>query len=195
MLIQNKPVVGKALVMLCIALAAVGLGRRFKQRRLHAQGRHRMETVVEQETAPGDYEADAWDVACIDDRFTGVVNQFEGAEGWAHVDRVRLAGGAKGLARHNPTDKTSVGHDLLEQIRVSIRLHKTKQIILTIHEGCGAYTDMPKDRDRAMEFIANELRRAREIVLKNGLGHRVRIFVVAFDGVHEVDPLPDPEEV
>jgi carbonic anhydrase len=108
---------------------------------------------------------------------------LESHNNWQHFDRLQLAGGAKSL--------TQEGSPLLDQIDISLRLHNTKEIALTIHHACGAYGDvMPKDQTEALTFIEKELRTAADTVhnyLKTkGKQVPVKLYAVMFDGIYEL---------
>ena len=96
-----------------------------------------MELLVKFESLKEHYTADACVVWCFDDRFYKLLKAFGKQEGFAHIDLVKIAGGAKALAS---VESASPDHDfVLNQIKTSARLHGTKRVILMLHRDCGAY--------------------------------------------------------
>src|SRR5260370_35041806 len=82
------------------------------------------------------YRCDAAIVWCFDNRFEVVLRRLVKRLGLSYYDPIRIAGGTKCLA--------SPDHDrdrefVLEQIRISMRLHATETVILMLHSDCGAY--------------------------------------------------------
>ncbi|OGZ44849.1 MAG: hypothetical protein A3F26_00475 [Candidatus Ryanbacteria bacterium RIFCSPHIGHO2_12_FULL_47_12b] len=117
-----------------------------------------MNTIFSFQSNKTHYTADACIVWCFDDRFSKLLDEYIKQQNFAHVDLVKIAGGAKDLA--SPENEPARAY-LLDQIAKSIKLHHTKEIILMAHSECGAYggsTDV--------DFYTNELQRARESVQK-----------------------------
>src|SRR5215475_4347544 len=82
------------------------------------------------------YQCDAAIVWCFDNRFELVFHKFLKRIGIIYSDPIKVAGGAKCLASPNlEQDREFV----LEQIRISMRLHDTRRVILMLHSDCGAY--------------------------------------------------------
>src|SRR5260370_38004516 len=94
------------------------------------------------------YRCDAAIVWCFDNRFEVVLRRLVKRLGLSYYDPIRIAGGTKCLA--------SPDHDrdrefVLEQIRISMRLHATETVILMLHSDCGAYGGVPGlARDNAL---------------------------------------------
>jgi hypothetical protein len=82
------------------------------------------------------YRADAALVWCFDDRFTLAVTKFLKRTGVAHPDSIRVAGGPKALA--SPDDEAARAF-VLEQLRLSRKLHATERVILIAHSDCLAW--------------------------------------------------------
>src|SRR5437899_2538696 len=82
------------------------------------------------------YASDAAVVWCFDNRFTLVLDKFLKRIGVDQCDRIRLAGGAKCLV---PTGDDADREFVLKQIRISMALHQTRRVVLTLHSDCGAY--------------------------------------------------------
>jgi hypothetical protein len=82
------------------------------------------------------YQCDAAIVWCFDNRFELGFHKFLKRIGVVYSDPIKVAGGAKCLA------SPDLAHDrdfVLEQIRISMRLHDTRRVILMVHSDCGAY--------------------------------------------------------
>src|SRR6202035_3579602 len=82
------------------------------------------------------YHCDAAILWCFDNRFELGFRKFLKRVGVANSDPIKIAGGAKCLAS---PDRESDREFVLEQIRLSIRLHCTRRVILMVHSDCGAY--------------------------------------------------------
>ena len=74
---------------------------------------------------------------CIDFRFHRQLDRFLAEQGLDQdgSDIVRIAGVAKGLAGPPSAERDFI----VNQLEVSHRLHRTRQIFLVNHEDCGAY--------------------------------------------------------
>ena len=83
----------------------------------------------------GFYRSDAVAVYCFDDRFTLVVQKFLRRLMLDRVDTIRVAGGARAFAS---PDRESEKNFLLDQLRLSRKLHDTGRVILIAHCDCGA---------------------------------------------------------
>src|SRR5438309_10012585 len=87
--------------------------------------------------APRDkYRCDATVVWCFDNRFEVGFQKFLKRIGVHYCDPIKIAGGAKSLA--SPA-RESDREFLLNQIRLSIRLHGAERVVLMLHSDCGAY--------------------------------------------------------
>lgn len=146
-----------------------------------------MEQIVSAKTNLHHYIADACVVWCFDDRFTGLLEKFIAAKGWEHVDLVKVAGGAKGLA--SPANNAEREY-LLDQIAKSIKLHHPPLIVLMVHADCGAYGkkfDKPGDEEN---FYAGELEKSesavRNFLLQNGAAAKVEKYFADFSGLVKI---------
>ena len=83
----------------------------------------------------GAYRSDAVAVYCFDDRFTLVVQKFLKRLRLERVDTIRVAGGARALASSGGESENNF---LLDQLRLSRKLHDTGRVILIAHSDCGA---------------------------------------------------------
>ncbi|MBI2055713.1 MAG: hypothetical protein HYT42_02365 [Candidatus Sungbacteria bacterium] len=120
-----------------------------------------MERIVSEKIDPSHYRADACAIWCFDDRFSGLLQKFIETKGFKHVDLIKVAGGAKGLA--SPANEAEREY-LLNQIAKSVKLHQPPLIILAVHADCGAYAAVFADADEERKFHARELNKAEEIV-------------------------------
>src|SRR5262245_37750325 len=82
------------------------------------------------------YRCDAAIVWCFDNRFEAVLRKLVKRLGLAYYDPIRIAGGTKCLAS---PEKENDRNFVLDQIRISMRLHATDTVILMMHSDCGAY--------------------------------------------------------
>ena len=67
-----------------------------------------MEPFVKFDSSKEHYTADACVVWCFDDRFYKLLKAFGKQEGFAHIDLVKVAGGAKALAGDASPDRDFV---------------------------------------------------------------------------------------
>lgn len=136
------------------------------------------------EAAP--YVADAAVLTCFDYRVNRVVRKFLKKQGIEKMDMIVVAGGAKTLA----SPRNDFEQDfILEQVRMSIRLHQTKRVLLTCHSDCATYGGLAfynGDRSAEAKHHAEELRRAAELVLANFPEVQVERYLLDFEGVWEV---------
>jgi len=97
------------------------------------------------------------------------------------------AGGAKTLA----SPRNDFERDfILEQVRMSIRLHRTTRVLLTSHSDCATYGGVAAfagDRRREAAHHRDELRRGAALLREQFPGLSVECFFVSFDGVYAVD--------
>ena len=125
------------------------------------------------------YRADACVVWCFDNRFTSLLGAFMKKQKLRHVDLVKIAGGAKDIA--SPSRASDRAY-LLKQIAASIRLHRTRKIILMAHKECGAY-----DGTRDKNFYVRELHKARGIVLRYFPDADVSVYFADFRELRKIE--------
>lgn len=146
-----------------------------------------MEKVFHFDSAPDAYVADAAVLSCFDQRIRLVTNKFLQKQGILRPDMIVVAGGAKTLA----SPRNDFERDfILEQVRMSIRLHGTKTLFLMSHSDCATYGGLAAfnhDREREARHHQQELQHAAELVKANFPELKIRRFFVGFDGVHEAD--------
>jgi carbonic anhydrase len=133
------------------------------------------------------YRAGAAVVWCFDDRFTLAVQKFLKRSAIGRVDSIRVAGGVKPLA--SPGDE-SERNFVIEQLRLSRKLHSTERVILVSHADCGAYGGRARfagDAIAEREYHCAELARARNLIQSALPEVTVECLFVDFDGVWEAE--------
>src|SRR5579863_489760 len=95
-----------------------------------------MKKIFHFDSPPEPYVADAAVLCCFDQRIRLAVHKFLQKQGIARPDMIVVAGGAKTLA----SPRNDFERDfILEQVRMSILLHKTERIFLMCHSDCATY--------------------------------------------------------
>jgi hypothetical protein len=140
--------------------------------------------------SPADpYVADAAVLCCFDHRISQTVRKFLRKQNIERPDMIIVAGGAKTLA----SPRNDFEQDfILEQVRMSIRLHQTKRVLVMSHSDCATYGGLAYfkgDRAAEAEHHRSELHRAAQLLTSNFPDISVEPYFVKFDGVWEV--LPD----
>ena len=146
-----------------------------------------MEKLFHFDTEGGPYRADAAVVWCFDDRFTLAVQKVLKRSGLARLDSIRVAGGAKGLASPREESERTF---LLEQLRLSRKLHGTDRVILVAHSDCGAYGGLEafgRDPQTEAEHHRVELTQAAERVRETFDGIRIECWFADFTGVWRIE--------
>jgi carbonic anhydrase len=139
--------------------------------------------------SPADsYVADAAVLCCFDYRISTAVRKFLRKQNIERPDMIIVAGGAKTLA----SPRNGFEQDfILEQVRMSIRLHQTKRVLVMSHSDCATYGGLAHfkgDRSAEAEHHRGELRRAAELLTAQFPDISVEAYFVKFDGVWEVQP-------
>ena len=155
-----------------------------------------MKKIFHFDSPPEPYVADAAVLCCFDHRINRAVRKFLKKQGIERADMIIVAGGAKTLA----SPRNDFEQDfILEQVRMSIRLHQTKRVLVMSHSDCATYGGLAHFKgDQAAEAAHHrgELLRAGELLIKNFPGLSIEPYFVKFDGVWEVrnaDYLKSPE--
>jgi hypothetical protein len=133
------------------------------------------------------YRADAAVLWCFDDRITLTVQKFLKRIGARQVDTIRIAGGAMALA--SPKDNFERGF-VIEQVRLSRKLHQTGRVILIAHRDCGAYGGSARfqgDAEAEAAFHCAELSRAADLIRAALPEVTIDCYFADFDGVWEMD--------
>jgi hypothetical protein len=98
-----------------------------------------------------------------------------------------VAGGAKTLA----SPRNDFERDfILEQVRMSIRLHQTRQMFLMSHSDCATYGGLQAfdgNRAREREHHGQELKRAAMLVKQHFPELALSCFFVDFEGIHQAE--------
>jgi carbonic anhydrase len=145
-----------------------------------------MRKVFHFDSPPGPYTADAAVLCCFDHRIHTAVRKFIKKQGIERADMIVVAGGAKTLA----SPRNDFEQDfILEQVRMSIRLHNTKRVLVMSHSDCATYGGLAHfkgDQQAEAEHHRGELLRAGELLTSNFPGISVEPYFVRFDGVWEV---------
>lgn len=122
-------------------------------------------------------------LCCFDARIRQTVYKFLKRRGILRPDMIVVAGSAKTLA----SPRNDFERDfILEQVRMSVLLHKSQRVFLMSHSDCATYgglTAFGGEREREMAHHKTELRRAAELIKNNVPDLRVECFFVNFDGV------------
>ena len=142
-----------------------------------------MKKVFHFDSPPDAYVADAAVLCCFDNRIATAVRKFLRKQGIDRPDMIVVAGGAKTLA----SPRNDFEQDfILEQVRMSILLHKTAQVFLMSHSDCATYGGLAAfggDREREAAHHKAELNRASQLIKDNFPEIGVRCFFVNFEGV------------
>lgn len=145
-----------------------------------------MRKVFHFDSPDAPYTADAAVLCCFDHRISTVVRKFLKKQGIENPDMIIVAGGAKTLA----SPRNDFEQDfILEQVRMSIRLHQAKRVLVTSHSDCATYGGLAHfkgDREAEAAHHRAELLRAAELVTANFPGVSVEPYFVKFDGVWEM---------
>jgi carbonic anhydrase len=146
--------------------------------------------------SPADqYVADAAVLCCFDHRISTAVRKFLKKRGIERADMIVVAGGAKTLA----SPRNDFEQDfILEQVRMSIRLHQTKRVMVMSHSDCATYGGLAHfkgNREAEADHHRSELLRAGELLTANFPNISVEPYFVKFDGIWEVKGADHPRSV
>jgi carbonic anhydrase len=132
------------------------------------------------------YVADAAVLCCFDHRISTAVRKFLKKQAIERADMIVVAGGAKTLA----SPRNDFEQDfILEQVRMSIRLHQTQRVLVMSHSDCATYGGLAHfkgDRRAEADHHRGELLRAAELLTSKFPGISVEPYFVKFDGIWEV---------
>jgi hypothetical protein len=142
-----------------------------------------MRKVFHFDSPPAPYTADAAVLCCFDHRISTAVRKFLKKQGINRADMIVVAGGAKTLA----SPRNDFEQDfILEQVRMSIRLHQTKRVLVMSHSDCATYGGLAHfkgDAQAEADHHRTELLRAGELLTSNFPGISVEPYFVKFDGI------------
>jgi len=163
------------------------LGCRSFRERLESEGKLLLRKVFHFDSPPDAYIADAAVLCCFDHRISKAIRKFLKKQGIEHADMIIVAGGAKTLA----SPRNDFEQDfILEQVRMSIRLHKTERVLVMSHSDCATYGGLAHfngDRDAEAEHHRSELLRARDLLTASFAKISVEPYFVKFDGIWQVN--------
>jgi carbonic anhydrase len=135
----------------------------------------------------GPYRSDAVAVYCFDDRFTLMVQKFLKRLKLERVDTIRVAGGGRALASPDGEPEKTF---LLDQLRLSRKLHDVERVILIAHSDCGACGGLARFNHHAAteaEHHRVELSGAAACVRSAFPEVEVECFFADFNGVWRVE--------
>lgn len=142
-----------------------------------------MRKVFHFDSSADAYTADAAVLCCFDHRINLAVRKFLQRKAIMHPDMIVVAGGAKMLASPNNDFERDF---IVEQIRLSIRLHTCPRVILMSHSDCAMYGGLARfqqDWQAEVAYHKGELERAADVIRAEFPDVKVEIYFVAFDGV------------
>lgn len=134
--------------------------------------------------SPADtYVADAAVLCCFDHRISMAVREFLRQQGIKRPDMIIVAGGAKTLA----SPRNDFEQDfIIEQVRMSMRLHQTPRVLVMSHSDCATYGGLARfggNRTAEAEHHAGELQRASALLVGQFPELSVEPYFVQFDGI------------
>jgi hypothetical protein len=142
-----------------------------------------MDKIFHFDSPSDQYVADAAVLCCFDQRIRLAVNKFLHRQGILRPDMVVIAGGAKTLA----SPRNDFERDfILEQVRMSILLHRTERVFLMSHSDCATYGGLAAfggDHAREADHHKQELQRASELISSRFPDVKVECFFVTFEGI------------
>src|SRR3989454_7349627 len=145
-----------------------------------------MQKIFHFDSPPEPYVSDAAVLCCFDERIRLAVNKFLRRKAILRPDMIVVAGGARTLA----SPRNDFERDfILEQLRMSIRLHRTRRVFLMSHSDCATYGGLAAfagDQRREADLHQQELKRAAELTRSNFPELEVECFFVTFEGVFAV---------
>jgi len=134
-----------------------------------------MQKLFHFDCPPEHYQADACVISCYDFRFEAQLRKFLRRRGVAAYDQVKIPGSVKAIAQPDrDTDRDFV----VDMVRISMRLHGARRLMLFGHRECGAYGGAPPESVIADVAKAAEYFASLEPTLK------VEMYFCDFDGVY-----------
>jgi Putative carbonic anhydrase len=125
-------------------------------------------------------------LCCFDERIRRAVGKFLQRRGILHPDMIVIAGGAKTLA----SPRNDFERDfILEQIRLSAKLHKASRVLVMSHSDCATYGGLAAFKGDAAAEAAHhkeELRRAVGLLKEKFPQLTIEPYFIKFDGVWEL---------
>jgi len=145
-----------------------------------------MKKVFHFDSLPEAYVADAAVLCCFDQRIRLATNKFLQRRKILRPDMIVVAGGAKTLA----SPRNDFERDfILEQVRLSILLHRASRMILMSHSDCATYGGLAAFQGDSKVEAAHhkkELQRGVNLLSEKFPGLAVEPYFVNFEGVWEL---------
>jgi hypothetical protein len=145
-----------------------------------------MRKIFHFDSPPEAYVADAAVLCCFDQRIRLAVYKFLQKRQILKPDMIVVAGGAKTLA----SPRNDFERDfILEQVRLSIQLHRTQRMLLMSHSDCATYgglTAFKGDPKVEAAHHKQELRRGVELLKEKFPELAVEPYFVNFEGIWEL---------
>jgi len=145
-----------------------------------------MKKIFHFDSPPETYVADAAVLCCFDQRIRLATNKFLQRQQILKPDMIVVAGGAKTLA----SPRNDFERDfILEQVRLSIRLHRAQRMLLMSHSDCATYGGLAAFQgDPKVEAAHHkqELKRGVELLRESFPELAVEPYFVNFEGVWEL---------
>ena len=142
-----------------------------------------MKKVFHFDSSPEPYVADAAVLCCFDQRIRLATSKFLTRRKILKPDMIVVAGGARTLA----SPRNDFERDfILEQVRMSIRLHQTTRLLLMSHSDCATYGGLAafqNDREAEAAHHTAELQRGAQLLKATFSGLAVEPYFVTFEGV------------
>lgn len=154
-----------------------------------------MKKLFHYEAPRENYDCDAAVLWCFDNRFDLGFRKFLKRHEVNSVDAIKIAGGAKVLVS---PEREGDREFVLKQIRTSIRLHRTRRVILMVHSDCGAYGGLAAFGGDARAEAAHhcrELERACANLKAMIPQVEIQAYFVDFEGVWDVEIRKDSPAV
>ena len=147
-----------------------------------SENKSKREYVFLKESSLEHYEAD-FVVACVDDRFSGVRQDFLESLEIKNQDLKTPAGGGKVFS--SPFEDTDTEH-FFRELEISIKAHHSKKVILFTHHDCAAYGGFSKfnnDDDTELDFHVAEHRKAIDVIKKRFPDLEVESYFIDGEGI------------
>lgn len=145
-----------------------------------------MKKVFHFHSPPEAYVADAAVLCCFDQRIRLATNKFLKRRNILKPDMIVVAGGAKTLA----SPRNDFERDfILEQVRLSIQLHRARRMILMSHSDCATYGGLAAFQGNLQVEAAHhkeELQRGTNLLGEKFPELSVEPYFVNFEGVWEL---------
>lgn len=123
------------------------------------------------------YQADACVISCFDFRFEAQLRKFLKRRGVFTFDHVKIPGSVKAIVQPG---RDSDRDFVVEMLRVSLRLHSPRRLLLFAHNECGGYIGLPPD------VIAADVPKAAAYFANIEPALQIESYFCDFDGVYQL---------